>query len=181
MSYTGLKVAGRDLGPAVPMSGLKGKVTPTGSSEYRSMERAATQCGGCCDQRHSFAEVTEAKLPDAHQLMYVSPLYYYVIASYGILRKGAGQDVLQVSVLGILMLGGIVADSGFGGSVANSIKSIHVLGSSQIVLYWSARLEVIWPSQSYSRLTPCFLRSGWCAFARLLARSPESAVLACLR
>ena len=54
----------------------------------------------------------EAMPPGVRQLMYLSPLYYYMDASYGILLKGAGLDVLWPSVLGILVLGGIVG--GFG-------------------------------------------------------------------
>ncbi len=45
-------------------------------------------------------------------LMYFSPLYYYVDASYGILLKGAGLRAVAGSVLGILLLGGAVC--GFG-------------------------------------------------------------------
>jgi ABC-2 type transport system permease protein len=40
--------------------------------------------------------------------MYVSPLYYYIDASYGVLLKGAGLDLLWDSVLGIAVLGSIV-------------------------------------------------------------------------
>jgi len=38
--------------------------------------------------------------------MYVSPLYYYIDASYGVLLKGAGLALLWDSVLGIAVLGG---------------------------------------------------------------------------
>jgi len=44
--------------------------------------------------------------------MYISPLYYYIDASYGILLKGSGMDLLWDSVLGILLLGSITF--GFG-------------------------------------------------------------------
>ena len=40
--------------------------------------------------------------------MYVSPLYYYIDASYGVLLKGAGLDLLWDSVLGIAVLGSAV-------------------------------------------------------------------------
>lgn len=52
-------------------------------------------------------------MPDAvRHLMFISPLYYYMDASYGILLKGAGLDVLWPSVLGIVVLGSIFG--GFG-------------------------------------------------------------------
>jgi ABC-2 type transport system permease protein len=54
----------------------------------------------------------EAMPPGVRQLMYASPLYYYMDASYGILLKGAGLDVLWRSVLGIAALGSIFG--GFG-------------------------------------------------------------------
>jgi ABC-2 type transport system permease protein len=44
--------------------------------------------------------------------MYISPLYYYIDASYGVLLKGAGMDLLWDSVLGILVLGSLTF--GFG-------------------------------------------------------------------
>lgn len=37
--------------------------------------------------------------------MYISPLYYYIDAAYGIILKGAGMNLLWDSVLGILVLG----------------------------------------------------------------------------
>nr|WP_319566546.1 ABC transporter permease [uncultured Rhodoferax sp.] len=37
--------------------------------------------------------------------MYISPLYYYIDAAYGIILKGAGLNLLWDSVLGILVLG----------------------------------------------------------------------------
>jgi ABC-2 type transport system permease protein len=40
--------------------------------------------------------------------MYLSPLYYYIDASYGVLLKGAGLDLLWDSVLGIAVLGSAV-------------------------------------------------------------------------
>lgn len=39
--------------------------------------------------------------------MYVSPLYYYIDAAYGIILKGAGLSLLWDSVLGILVLGSL--------------------------------------------------------------------------
>lgn len=54
----------------------------------------------------------EAMPPGVRQMMYASPLYYYMDASYGILLKGAGLDVLWRSVLGIAVLGSIFG--GFG-------------------------------------------------------------------
>ncbi len=39
--------------------------------------------------------------------MYVSPLYYYIDAAYGIILKGAGLRLLWDSVLGILVLGSL--------------------------------------------------------------------------
>jgi ABC-2 type transport system permease protein len=54
----------------------------------------------------------EAMPPLVRGLMFVSPLYYYMDASYGILLKGAGIDLLWDSALGILLLGGFIG--GFG-------------------------------------------------------------------
>lgn len=48
----------------------------------------------------------------ARALMYVSPLYYYMDASYGILLKGAGLRTIAPSILGILLLGGAVCAFG---------------------------------------------------------------------
>jgi len=44
--------------------------------------------------------------------MYISPLHYYIDASYGVLLKGAGLDILWDSVLGIALLGGFAAGLG---------------------------------------------------------------------
>lgn len=41
--------------------------------------------------------------------MYLSPLYYYIDAAYGIILKGAGLDLLWDSVLGILVLGSLAS------------------------------------------------------------------------
>ncbi len=41
--------------------------------------------------------------------MYVSPLYYYINASYGILMKGAGIAVLWPMLLGIVLIGVLVS------------------------------------------------------------------------
>ena len=41
--------------------------------------------------------------------MYVSPLYYYINASYGILMKGAGLMVLWPMLAGIIVIGMIVS------------------------------------------------------------------------
>jgi ABC-2 type transport system permease protein len=41
--------------------------------------------------------------------MYVSPLYYYINASYGILMKGAGISILWPLFAGILVIGCIVS------------------------------------------------------------------------
>ena len=41
--------------------------------------------------------------------MYVSPLYYYINASYGILMKGAGAAVLWPMMLGIATIGALVS------------------------------------------------------------------------
>lgn len=54
----------------------------------------------------------EAMPPGVRQMMFISPLYYYMDASYGILLKGAGLDVLWPSLLGIAILGSIFG--GFG-------------------------------------------------------------------
>jgi ABC-2 type transport system permease protein len=45
-------------------------------------------------------------------MMAVSPLHYYIDASFGILLKGAGLDILWDSVIGIALLGGVLF--GFG-------------------------------------------------------------------
>ncbi len=44
--------------------------------------------------------------------MFISPLYYYIDAAYGIVLKGAGLDVLWPSVLGILVFGSVTAALG---------------------------------------------------------------------
>jgi len=41
--------------------------------------------------------------------MYVSPLYYYINASYGILMKGAGISVLWPMFAGIFLIGVLVS------------------------------------------------------------------------
>ena len=40
--------------------------------------------------------------------MYISPLYYYINASYGILMKGAGLTILWPMLAGILIIGVVV-------------------------------------------------------------------------
>lgn len=40
--------------------------------------------------------------------MYLSPLHYYVDASYAILLKGAGLDISGHSLVGIVLLGGLL-------------------------------------------------------------------------
>lgn len=45
-------------------------------------------------------------------MMAISPLHYYIDASFGILLKGAGLDILWDSVMGIVVLGGVLF--GFG-------------------------------------------------------------------
>jgi len=54
----------------------------------------------------------EAMPPALRQAMYLSPLYYYIEMSYGILMKGAGLRILWDSLLGLGLLGGLVF--GFG-------------------------------------------------------------------
>ena len=54
----------------------------------------------------------EALSPVVRYGMYLSPLYYYIDASYGVLLKGAGLDLLWDSVLGIAVLGGAVFSLG---------------------------------------------------------------------
>jgi len=54
----------------------------------------------------------EAMPPGIRQAMYLSPLYYYIEMSYGILLKGAGLDILWDSLLGLILLGSLVF--GFG-------------------------------------------------------------------
>ena len=44
--------------------------------------------------------------------MYLSPLYYYIDAAYGIILKGAGLDLLWDSVLGIVVLGALAGGLG---------------------------------------------------------------------
>jgi ABC-2 type transport system permease protein len=43
--------------------------------------------------------------------MYVSPLYYYINASYGILMKGAGVAVLWPMMAGILLIAVLVSSA----------------------------------------------------------------------
>ncbi|RLA52758.1 MAG: ABC transporter permease [Gammaproteobacteria bacterium] len=54
----------------------------------------------------------EAMPPGIRQAMYLSPLYYYIEMSYGILLKGAGLDILWDSLLGLTLLGSLMF--GFG-------------------------------------------------------------------
>ena len=54
----------------------------------------------------------EAMPPGIRQAMYLSPLYYYIEMSYGILLKGAGLDILWDSLLGLTLLGSLIF--GFG-------------------------------------------------------------------
>jgi len=54
----------------------------------------------------------EAMPVGIRQAMYISPLYYYIEVSYGILLKGAGIGILWDSLLGLSLLGSLVF--GFG-------------------------------------------------------------------
>lgn len=54
----------------------------------------------------------EAMPTAVRALMYLSPLYYYMDACYGILLKGAGLNVLWDSVLGIVVLGCVTVGVG---------------------------------------------------------------------
>jgi ABC-2 type transport system permease protein len=47
----------------------------------------------------------EAMPAGIRQAMYISPLYYYIEVSYGILLKGAGIEILWDSLLGLTLLG----------------------------------------------------------------------------
>lgn len=40
-------------------------------------------------------------------LMYISPLHYFLDASFGILLKGTGLEILWDSVLAIALIGGV--------------------------------------------------------------------------
>lgn len=54
----------------------------------------------------------EAMPAGIRQAMYLSPLYYYIEMSYGILLKGAGIRILWDSLLGLALLGALIF--GFG-------------------------------------------------------------------
>ncbi|HDY83445.1 MAG TPA: ABC transporter permease, partial [Halieaceae bacterium] len=54
----------------------------------------------------------EAMPTGLRNTMYISPLYYYIEMSYGILLKGAGLRILWDSLLGLTLLGSLVF--GFG-------------------------------------------------------------------
>ena len=54
----------------------------------------------------------EAMPPGIRQAMYLSPLYYYIEMSYGILLKGSGLKIIWDSLLGLSLLGSLVF--GFG-------------------------------------------------------------------
>jgi ABC-type multidrug transport system, permease component len=54
----------------------------------------------------------EAMPAGLRQAMYLSPLYYYIEMSYGILLKGTGINILWDSLLGITLLGIIVFSFG---------------------------------------------------------------------
>ena len=50
----------------------------------------------------------EAMPAGLRQAMYLSPLYYFIEMSYGILLKGAGLRVLWDSLLNLTLLGGVI-------------------------------------------------------------------------
>jgi len=50
----------------------------------------------------------EAMPVGLRQAMYLSPLYYFIEMSYGILLKGAGLRVLWDSLLNLTLLGGVI-------------------------------------------------------------------------
>lgn len=54
----------------------------------------------------------EAMPAGIRQAMYISPLYYYIEMSYGILLKGSGLRILWDSLLGLTLLGSLIF--GFG-------------------------------------------------------------------
>jgi len=54
----------------------------------------------------------EAMPVGIRQAMYISPLYYYIEVSYGILLKGAGIKILWDSLLGLGLLGSLVFSFG---------------------------------------------------------------------
>lgn len=54
----------------------------------------------------------EAMPPVIRQAMYISPLYYYIEMSYGILLKGAGLKILWDSLFGLTLLGSLVFSFG---------------------------------------------------------------------
>jgi len=54
----------------------------------------------------------EAMPGGLRQAMYLSPLYYYIEMSYGILLKGTGINILWDSLLGIILLGILVFSFG---------------------------------------------------------------------
>ncbi len=50
----------------------------------------------------------EAMPAGLRQAMYLSPLYYFIEMSYGILLKGAGVNILWDSLLSLTLLGGVI-------------------------------------------------------------------------
>jgi len=54
----------------------------------------------------------EAMPSGLRQAMYLSPLYYYIEMSYGILMKGVGLEIIWDSLTGLALLGGLLF--GFG-------------------------------------------------------------------
>ncbi len=54
----------------------------------------------------------EAMPAGLRQAMYLSPLYYYIEMSYGILLKGTGINILWDSLLGIMLLGILIFSFG---------------------------------------------------------------------
>jgi len=50
----------------------------------------------------------EAMPAGLRHAMYLSPLYYYIEMSYGILLKGAGLKILWDSLLGLTLLGAVI-------------------------------------------------------------------------
>ena len=54
----------------------------------------------------------EAMPVGLRQAMYLSPLYYFIEMSYGILLKGAGLRVLWDSLLNLTLLGGVIFSIG---------------------------------------------------------------------
>jgi len=54
----------------------------------------------------------EAMPSGFRQMMYLSPLYYYIEMGYGILLKGAGLDILWDSLVGLALLGSLIFSFG---------------------------------------------------------------------